>query len=153
AWRDLLAPLVEHERLLTALILGNRRELPPGLLTGSGLRVLAAAVGRLLEQGTPAWNLRFRGDEAPALITGVAAHSIARLPSLAAAGTALMLATNAHGAGWPVPVGGAQAITAAMIADREGHGGRVVTDGEVTSSRELARARTYIADPAPAWLL
>ncbi|HLS64938.1 MAG TPA: NAD(P)/FAD-dependent oxidoreductase [Ruania sp.] len=153
AWRDLFAPLVEQERLLTALILGNRRELPPGLLTRSGLRVVAAAVTRLLEQGTPAWNVRFGGDEAPALLTGVAAHSIARLPSLAAAGTALMLATNAHGAGWPVPVGGSQAITAALIDDLEAHGGRVVTDCEVTSWRELPRARTYLADLAPAGLL
>ena len=153
AWRDLFAPLVEHEKLLTALILGNRREVPPGLLTGPGMKALAAAVVRLLEQGTPAWNLRFRGDEAPALFSGVSAHAIATLPSLAAAGTSLMLATNAHGAGWPVPVGGSQAITDALIADLEVHGGRVVTGSEVTNWRELPRARTYLADLAPAGLL
>lgn len=153
AWRHLFAPLVEQQELLTALILGNRCELPPDTLSPAGLRALAAAVLRLLEQGALAWNARFRRAEAPALFTGVAAHAIARLPSLAAAGTSIMLATHAHVGGWPIPVGGSQAITEALIADLHAHGGRVVTEHEVTSWRQLPRARTYVADLAPAGLL
>ncbi|UFU07221.1 phytoene desaturase family protein [Ruania halotolerans] len=153
AWHRFFAPLVENAELLTALVLGNRRELPAGTLTVDGVRALVAAALRLLEQGTPAWNLRFREDLAPALLTGVAAHAISRLPSPAAAGTSVMLATHAHTVGWPIPVGGSGSLTAALIADLEAHGGRVVTEHEVTAWHELPRARAYLADLSPAGLL
>lgn len=153
AWRDLFAPLVENSGLLTELILGNRRELPPGLLGGSGLQAAAQAAWRLLEQGTPAWQQRFTGQEAPALFTGVAAHAISTLPSLAAAGTSLMLATHAHVGGWPIPVGGSGAITAALIADLEARGGQVHTGAEVNAWHDLPRARTYVADVTPSALV
>ena len=65
---------------------------------------------RTLEQGSPAWNTRFRDELAPALLTGVAAHSVGALPSLAPAGAGLMLGTLAHAQGWPIPVGGSASI-------------------------------------------
>ncbi|SEE92991.1 phytoene desaturase family protein [Ruania alba] len=153
AWHRLFGPLVENAEMLTALALGNRRELPEGALSARGLGAMAAAAARLVEQGSPAWNLRFTDDLAPALFTGVAAHAISTLPSPAAAGTSIMLATLAHTVGWPIPVGGSGALTAALIADLEAHGGRVVTDHEVTAWHELPRARAYLADLSPAALV
>jgi phytoene dehydrogenase-like protein len=44
-----------------------------------------------------------------------------------------MLATLAHTVGWPVPVGGSQAIADALIADLRAHGGVLHTDTKVTS--------------------
>lgn len=68
--------------------------------------VLALAFAlRSLEQGGAAWNARFRGDAAPALLTGVAAHSILPQPSIAAAGAGLVLGAYAHARGWPIPAG------------------------------------------------
>ena len=52
--------------------------------------LLAIAFGlRSLEQGSLAWNARFREDVAPAMLTGVAAHTILPQPSVAAAGAGL----------------------------------------------------------------
>ena len=73
------------------------------------------------------------GEDARALFTGVAAHTISRMPSLVASGAGLMLATLAHAVGWPIPVGGSQAIPDALIADLRAHGGRLVLGEEVTS--------------------
>ena len=76
AWRSLLGPLVEHQDGVLDVALSDHRRLPRDLLGALlfGLRVA--------EQGTPAWSLRFRGEAAPALLTGVAMHAIAPMPSL-----------------------------------------------------------------------
>ena len=65
--------------------------------------------------------MRFREDAAPALLTGVAAHTILRQPSLAASGAGLALTAYAHARGWPIPIGGSQAIIDAMVEDLQAH--------------------------------
>ncbi|WP_460774406.1 phytoene desaturase family protein [Microbacterium sp. GXF7504] len=112
--------------------------------------VAAAVFGlRSLEQGSPGWNLRFSGVAAPALVTGVAAHTMLHQPSLSGAGAGLALATYAHARGWPIPIGGTQAIADAMIDDIRAHGGEVVTDHEVTSLDEVTGARAVLLDVTP----
>jgi phytoene dehydrogenase-like protein len=106
-----------------------------------------------LDQGTSLWNLRWRTDIAPALLTGVAAHAITPLPSLAAGAASLVLAALAHAPGWPLPVGGSQAITDALVSDLKAHGGTVMTGAEVTDLRELPRAAAYLFDTTPAALV
>jgi phytoene dehydrogenase-like protein len=107
-----------------------------------------------LEQGTPAWNLRFKGDEAPALLTGIAAHTITSLPSMAGAGTALLLGALAHAEkGWPIPRGGSGAIVGALVADLEAHGGEVVTGRPVRTEADLPPARAYVFDTTPRTLV
>lgn len=147
AWRQLLGPLAADREGLVEIALGDRRSVPRHLVTAAryGLGVL--------EQGSPAWGLRFRGDEAPALLTGVAAHAITPMPSVPAAGAALMLAGLAHGVGWPIPRGGSQAIADALIADLLAHGGTVVTGTEVKDLDELPRARAYLFDTTPRTLV
>lgn len=116
---------------------------------------LAAAwfAARALEQGSATWNARFREDAAPALLTGVAAHTILPLPSLAAAGAGLALATYGHALGWPIPVGGSQRIVDAMADDVRAHGGEIVTDHEVRSLDELPPARAVLLDVVPSAFL
>jgi len=147
AWRGLMAPLVEHQDGLVRFAMGDMRSLPPDLPTAVRMAV------RVLEQGTPGWGLRFRDEPAPALFTGVAMHSIARLPSMASAGAALLLGALAHGTGWPVPVGGSGALVAALVEDLEQHGGQVVTGSRVARWEDLPPARAYLFDTTPRTLL
>lgn len=125
SWRRLFGPLAAHSDGVVGLILGDKRSIPPDLAAAIHLPT------RLLEQGTPAWS-RLRGEDARALFTGVAAHTISRMPSLVSSGAGLMLGTLAHAVGWPVPVGGSQAIADALIADLLAHRGELVLGEEVT---------------------
>jgi len=163
AWRDLLGPLSADWRAVTALAMGDKRTLR-GMLDGSprsrvGTLLHAVPPGlrfgrALLEQGGVRWDRRFLTDEATALLTGVAAHTITQLPSLAGAGTALLLAALAHAdGGWAIPVGGSQAITDAMVRDLEAHGGTVEVGRRVESWSDLPPARAILFDTTPATLL
>lgn len=100
---------------------------------------LAAIVTGLatLEQGTPLWNLRFKEQAAPALISGVAAHSIGRMPNLATSAVGVMLGVLGHARGWPVPIGGSQSIADALVSDLIAHGGRIETSHAIDDVREL----------------
>ncbi|MEW5809015.1 MAG: NAD(P)/FAD-dependent oxidoreductase [Actinomycetota bacterium] len=142
SWRRLFGPLTEHADGVLGFFLGDKRSLPPDLVTTvrTGLRVLA--------MGSPAWGL-LRGQDARALFTGVGVHAISRMPSPVNSGAGLMLGTVAHTAGWPVPVGGTQAITDAMVADLLAHGGELVLGQPVTTPP----AGVVIWDTAPTALL
>ena len=125
SWRHLMGPLAERGDDVVAFLIGDKRSLPPDIPA-------AALLGqRMLEQGTPAWNATLRGEDARALFTGVAAHTISTLPSMVAAGAGLLLATLAHTSGWPVPAGGSQAIADALMDDLRAHGGAIEADAEV----------------------
>ncbi|MFI9487075.1 phytoene desaturase family protein [Promicromonospora sp. NPDC052451] len=161
AWRGLLGPLAASWRQVTALALGDKRT-PRGMLEGVPGRAAPATMLRpglrfgtaLLEQGGPRWDRRFLTDEAKALLTGVAAHNITPLPSLAGAGTALLLAALAHAdGGWAIPVGGSQAITDALVHDLEAHGGSVETGRRVEAWSDLPPARAVLFDTTPATAL
>jgi phytoene dehydrogenase-like protein len=125
SWRRFLRSLVANSDAVVAFLLGDKRSVPRAFPTVLRLGLRMAA------QGTPAWGA-LHGDDARALFTGVAAHAITPLPSLASAGAGLMLATLAHAVGWPIPVGGTQTIADALIADLRAHGGELTSEAEVT---------------------
>lgn len=116
SWRRLLGPLVTRESGVLGFLLGDKRSVP------ADIAAVVAVGRRMLEQGTPLWGA-LHGEDAQALFSGVAAHAISPMPSMVSAGAGLLLATLAHTGGWPVPVGGSQAITDALIADLRAHGG------------------------------
>ncbi len=140
AWRRLLGPLAGTADALSEISGTTLLRVPRHPL------VLARFALRVLEQGSAGWNARFRQDVAPALLTGVIAHAIGPLPSLAAAAAGLVLATHAHARGWPVPVGGSQSIVDALAADLIAHGGMIVTDAPIGSIAELPTARAVLLD-------
>ncbi|WP_201274536.1 NAD(P)/FAD-dependent oxidoreductase [Mycolicibacterium sp. CH28] len=142
SWRRLFGPLAEHPDGVLGFFLGDKRSVPPDLLTTvrSGLRVLA--------QGSPAWGM-LRGDDARALFTGVGTHAISTMPSPVNSGAGIMLGTVAHTAGWPVPVGGSQVIVDALLADLQAHGGELVVGAPVSSPPP----GVVIYDTAPTALL
>ncbi len=147
AYARLIGPLAERASAVAEFTGGSLLRLPRDPLTAALFGLRAA------EQGSPLWNLRFREDAAPALVTGVAAHTILAQPSIAGAGAGLALAAYGHARGWPIPRGGSQAIVDALVADLRAHGGEVVTDVEVTSLRELPPSRVRLLDTTPAALL
>ncbi|WP_109210727.1 MULTISPECIES: NAD(P)/FAD-dependent oxidoreductase [Microbacterium] len=143
AYAQLLEPLVRRSTAVADFTGSPLVRVPDDIPT-------ALAFGlRALEQGSPAWNARFREDAAPAMLTGVAAHTILSQPSIAAAGAGLALAAYAHARGWPIPIGGSQAIIDAMIDDLRDHGGEVVVDHEVTSLAALPDATVTLLDVTP----
>ena len=142
SWRRFLRPLVRQSDAVVAFLLGDKRSVPGALPTVIRLGL------RMLAQGTPAWGA-LAGQDARALFTGVAAHAITPLPSLASAGAGLMLATLAHSVGWPIPAGGTQAISDALIADLRAHGGELAAGTEVTEPP----SGVAIFDTAPTALL
>ncbi|MDZ8201263.1 NAD(P)/FAD-dependent oxidoreductase [Microbacterium sp. SSW1-59] len=140
AWRHLLGPLAAHIDEISDFTAKQMLRVPRYPV--SAIRFAL----RALEQGGPAWDLRFREDTAPALLTGVMAHNIGRLPSLPSAAVGLVLAGHAHARGWPVPIGGTQSIIDAMADDVRAHGGIIEAGVEVQSLRELAGASVVIAN-------
>lgn len=148
-WRRMMAPLVDNTEAVVALALGDHRGLPGEVRSVSGIRTAANMAGSVLLQGTRAWDSPLATAPARALLTGVAAHTVTRLPALAASGTAMLLGSLGHSVGWALPRGGSQAIADAMIDDLRAHGGRIHTGEPISSWRQLPRARSYLLDVAP----
>ncbi|NUP45504.1 MAG: NAD(P)/FAD-dependent oxidoreductase [Streptomyces sp.] len=144
-WTRLLGPLVERSQAVVDLFLSDQRSLPADLVTPLllGPRVLAHTTRR-----TP-----FTTPEARALLTGVAAHAVGPLPSLASAAVALLLAHTAHAGGWPLPQGGSMAIADALVADIEAHGGVLHTGHHVRDLAELGDVPLIMLDVGPAEFL
>jgi len=140
AYRQLMEPLVRHVDQVSDFATNALLHIPKHPLTTLRFGL------RALEQGSAAWNARFQDIVAPAMVTGVASHSIRQMPSLATAAAALSLGVYAHGRGWPVPVGGSQAIVDALAADLVAHGGEITVATEVHSLADLPPATAVLFD-------
>jgi phytoene dehydrogenase-like protein len=142
AYRRLLGPLVAHADALFEEVLGPfRPPRHPIVMTRFGLRAVRSACGL-----ARAW---FRGEHARAMFAGLAAHSILPLEQKLTAAVGLLLGVAGHAVGWPIPRGGSQRITDALIAYLRSLGGEVVTGWRVESLAELPTARAYLFDTAP----
>jgi phytoene dehydrogenase-like protein len=146
AYRDLLSPYVERFDDLLEMILGPLR-LPtfPALLARFGLDAVRSLQGLT--------RAKFRGDEAGALLAGIAAHSMVPLDALATASFGLVLGAAAHAVGWPLARGGSRAIGNALVARLEQLGGELVLGQPVAHIDELPQARAYLFDVTPRQLL
>lgn len=142
-WRRLMKPLLDHSQDLVDFILSGQRSLP----RNPSVPVLLAS--RMLAHGTASAPGRFRTEVARSLLTGVAAHAVGRLPSLASAAVAMLLGHLAHGAGWPIPEGGSARIADALARDITAAGGTFHTDHHVRSLDELPRAKAVLLDTSP----
>jgi phytoene dehydrogenase-like protein len=91
----------------------------------------------------------FQSGPARALFGGVAAHAFSPFswPMSSAVGAALVC--SSHAFGWPVPRGGAQAITDALIGALREHGGVVEAGRRVGSLAELPSVDAVVLDLAP----
>ncbi len=148
AWTQLMRPLVRGWREIGDLFLSDFRTFPYARRPAS-VGVGIAAGLRTIEQGTPLWNLRWKGDAAPALLSGVATHAIAPARRLAPSAAAVYLASLAHSRGWPIPRGGTQTIVDALVAELRRRGVVFTTGQRVRSLGELPRTRAVVLDTAP----
>lgn len=143
AYRRLVGPLARRWDALGGEILRPLLHVPrdPLVLAGFGLRALVPAQALA--------RVAFREAPARALWAGLAGHSGLPLAAPGSSAVALVLAALAHRVGWPVPEGGAQALTDALVAHLRALGGEVVTGVRVEHLGELPEARAVLLDVSP----
>ena len=144
AWRRLLEPFVALWPRLRHEVLGPQLRFPrlPLLMARFGLKALRPA--RALAEAV------FRGPRARALFAGLAAHSTLPLEAPPSASIAMVLAIAGHATGWPVPRGGSQRISDALVSYLHAQGGRVRTESPIDT---LPEASLVLCDVTPRQLL
>lgn len=142
AYQKLFKPLVEHWPQLARQVLGPLR-LPrhPIRLAQFGLHAMQPC--------TFLANTLFKETRTRALFAGICAHSTLKLEAPLSAAFGMLLGAAGHAVGWPIPRGGAQSISDALIAFLNTFGGRVMTSAPVKSLREIRGFDLTICDVTP----
>jgi phytoene dehydrogenase-like protein len=95
----------------------------------------------------------FEGDEAPALLAGMAAHSMLALSAPPTGAMAIMFTMLGHAYGWPLVKGGAQKITDALVTHLLELGGEIHTGSEVRAVGDIPTSRVVLFDTTPRQLV
>ena len=147
AWRRLMVPFAANwpalsREVLRPIHLFSRH---PWLLARFGLSALpsANALSRFL----------FREERTKTLFAGLAAHSFLSLDEPLSAGFGVLLGAAAHAVGWPIPQGGAQSITNALIGHLTNLGAKITTSARVENLRDLPASDVTLCDVTPRQLL
>lgn len=147
AWSKMMEPLATQWPKFAGDILRPMLALPrrPFLLA------------KFAEDAVPAATFvarrRFRSERTRALFSGMAAHSFLALDQPLSASFGMVLGAAAHAVGWPIPRGGAQAITNALTACLVQLGGRIVTSTRVENLRQLPPCDVILCNVTPRQLL
>lgn len=144
----LMRPLVEHWQEILKTFLGPLRPAMvrhPIIMARFGLLASRSVVG--LARGY------FKEEKTRALFAGLGAHSILPLERPPSAAFGLVMGLLAHSAGWPIALGGSQAIVNAMAAYLRDLGGEIVTGAEVKSLDALPPAQVVLCDVTPRQLM
>ncbi len=145
-YRRLFAPLVRDVDRIVPSALAPLRAVPPHPVAMArfglgGLRSARQLAGR------------FGGEEARALLAGVAAHPMLPLDAPLSGAFGLLLTTLAHAVGWPVVEGGSAAVVEALVDELASAGGSLHTDTWVRHLSDLPPARSVLLDVTPRQLL
>ncbi|HEY6445034.1 MAG TPA: NAD(P)/FAD-dependent oxidoreductase [Acidobacteriaceae bacterium] len=148
AWRDIMEPLARHWNDFVIDVMGPVTRFPRRPL-------LMANFGRYVMQGSIGLARRhFRKERTRALFAGLAAHSFLALDEPLSPAVALVLGAAAHVVGWPVPRGGARALTDALVGVLREAGGNVHPGRRIASLDELeAEDGPVLCDVTPRQLL
>jgi phytoene dehydrogenase-like protein len=146
AYKNLMNPLVEDWTDLAQDLLGPL-QFPQHPLKVARFGFYGIRTARSLVQGL------FKDGRTRALFGGLAAHSFLSLDHWATSAFALVLATVAHGIGWPIVRGGSQKIADALASHFRELGGEIFTGVRVKSLAELPRAQVVMCDITPRQLL
>lgn len=147
AWSRLVRPLVEKWPEIAPELLRPLAAVPrhPLLLAKFGITGLFSA--RFLA------NRLFRSERTKALFAGLAAHSMLSFDEPLTGAFGIMFAVTAHAVGWPIPRGGAQSITNALLAHLQQLGGTLKTSTRVSSLSSIANFDLALCDVTPRQLL
>jgi phytoene dehydrogenase-like protein len=145
-WTSLMRPMVQAWPSLAQDILSPLTRMPshPFIMARLALNLLQPAT-RLAA--------RFQTTGARGLFAGVAAHGNMPLSFTATSGPGLVLAAAAHTVGWPIPQGGAQAVTSALVSLLKDLGGEVLLSHPVKALSELPTADAVLLDVSPTQFL
>lgn len=147
AWRRLMEPFASRWAEFSQDILQPLTRVPkhPFLLARFGVNAALPA--------TTVARLHFRTQQARALFAGIAGHSFLPLDRPLSASFGLVLGIAAHAVGWPIPRGGAQAISNALAGYLGRLGGRIHAGTPIRSLRDLPATDLVLADISPRQLI
>ncbi len=147
SWRRLMEPLARNWPALSAEVLRPVHIVSrhPWLLARFGLSALPPA--------NALSGFLFREERTKALFAGLAAHSFLSLDEPLSAGFGVLLGAAAHAVGWPIPKGGAQAVTNALCGQLANLGGKVTTSARVARLGDLPPSDVTLCDVTPRQLL
>ncbi len=149
-WRKLVEPFVAHWDQFAEAALGPLLRFPPHPFLMARFGLVAIQPAQMLAAG------HLGGVRARALFAGLAAHSFLAFDQPLSAAAGLMLGIAAHAVGWPIPKGGAGAITHALLAHLQSLGGTLHTAQRVDAKffRELGGDTTLtLFDTAPSAMI
>ena len=128
AWRSLVTPLVDSWESFAQSALGPVLRIPrhPFLMARFGMSAFQPARKLVLHH--------FAQPRTRALFAGLAAHSFLSFDDPLSSAVALVLGAAAHKVGWPVPRGGSQSITNALIGCLKSVGGKIQTSSRVDAA-------------------
>lgn len=146
AWGKLMRPFVERWSEFAPEILRPIPFIPrhPWLMARFGmvgLRSAQAVAGQ------------FRSPRTRALFAGLAAHSFLSLDEPLSAAFAILMAVPAQAVGWPIPRGGAQALTNALCGFLANIGGKVAISSPVQDLSASAEYDPILCDLTPRQLI
>ena len=111
--------------------------------------LMMARFGVLAVQSARMVARRFHSERTRALFAGMAAHSFLSLDEPLSAAFGLLMAISARAVGWPIPRGGAQAITTALCGVLKTVGGTVRVSSPVESLAGLPGYDLLLCDVTP----
>ena len=146
AYRKVIGTVVDDWPCLERAVLGPF-SLPrhPFTLARFGLHALRSAEALA--------KSAFTDERTRALFAGVAAHGMMPLDHALTAGIGLALTAMCHLPGWPIPRGGSQNITNALVRYLQSLGGDVIAGERVTNIDDVLPAKAILCDLSPKPLL
>jgi phytoene dehydrogenase-like protein len=95
----------------------------------------------------------FANARGRALFGGLAAHSLLPLTAFGSSAFGIVLGAAAHAVGWPVPRGGAGALSGSLVGYLRSLGATVTTQARVDSLQELVGSGVVLLDLTPRQVL
>jgi phytoene dehydrogenase-like protein len=143
AYRRLMEPLLDDWERFVGDLLGPLPLPPRTPLTYARFAISA------LPSASGLARIIFRSPRTRGMFAGMAGHSQISLYKVGSAAFGIVISALAHAVGWPLPRGGAQAISQALESYFTSLGGEIVTGLQVERLEQLPEHRAVLFDVVP----